>query len=49
VVLYRRRSLRLGMAGRGSGDTIFDSDGMSHGYDNENHAHTAKSQACVSL
>jgi len=27
----------------------FDSDGMSNGQDNENLAHTAKSQACVSL
>jgi len=28
---------------------LFGSDGMSNGYDNENQAHTAKSQACVSL
>jgi len=28
---------------------LFGSDGLSNGKDNENQAHTAKSQACVSL
>jgi len=28
---------------------LFGSDGTSDGYDNKNQAHTAKSQACVSL